>query len=212
MLDHLNATNAPCLHEPDWLETRAEIEATPWLVAKALGIAVTEREKPKRSFTAIMTSTGKKTSEDREMKKAIRFEGGGDGSKAIRFDPEKDPKRILCTFPFTTTPQSAPDSRPGRAPATDEQTPAADHKDQPRAIESLAELWEVVGRRVVHSPKLHQDRQPPADRLELARAAQQRAIERHARHAPVLVDFAGAVRGDDNRIVDREFAHESWED
>lgn len=90
----------------------------------------------------------------------------------------------------------------------------ADH-DQPRAIESFDELWQKVGRHVVHSPKLHQDRQPPADRLELARAAQQRAIERHARHAPVLAGAGAACRldeRDNNRIVDREFAHESWED
>lgn len=92
--------------------------------------------------------------------------------------------------------------------------------NQPRAIESLAELWEVVGRRVVRSPKLHRDRLPPADRLELARRAQEQAFARHARPkppAPVLADFAGAAcrldERDDGTVVDRtEFAHEFWND
>ncbi len=94
----------------------------------------------------------------------------------------------------------------------------ADH-DQPRAIESFDELWQKVGRHVVHSPKLHKDRLPPADRLELARRAQAKAIERHSnreRRTVSTLAVASAVcrlsERDNNRIVDREFAHESWED
>lgn len=260
VLDRMNATSDPAMKSQSWAQMRALIEANPYEMAESLGITVAERKKPARSFTAIMTSPGRKTSEDRE-RKAIRFEDGNVGAKAIRFDPEKDPKRILCTFPFTTTPQSAPDSRPGHAATTAEPAPAADHQhpgtdtqpeaigtigelwervgvklppwqvqrvpaapqsktNQPRAIESLAELWEVVGRRVVRNPDPHQDRQPPADRLELGPAAQQRAIERHARPkppAPVLADFAGAAcrldERDDGTVVDRtEFAHEFWND
>lgn len=100
--------------------------------------------------------------------------------------------------------------------------------DQPRAIETFDELWQKVGRHVVHSPKLHRDRLPPAgragaadrstpqhsqDRLTVAKSAQAKAIQRHARHAPVLAD-AGAVRGDDDRVIDREHCHDlmSWND
>lgn len=69
---------------------------------------------------------------------------------------------------------------------------------------------------MVHSPSLHRDRLPPAERLEVARRAQAKAIERHARHAPVLADAGAACRldeRDDGTVVDRtEFAHEFWND
>ncbi|MDD2535383.1 MAG: plasmid recombination protein [Macromonas bipunctata] len=89
--------------------------------------------------------------------------------------------------------------------------------DQPRAIESLAELWQVVGRRVVHSPSLHHDRLPLAERLQVARAAQEQAIARHGRKAtPMTADRTGAGHDaeewDDGRAVDREHCDdlESW--
>lgn len=259
VLDRLNVTSDPCQKSAIWATLRAAIESNPQPFAEVLGVTVTERKKPMRTFTQIMTSTGKKTSEDRE-RKPIGFEGGTDDMKPIGFGGSKTPKPILCRFRSPSPPQITPEPRPGHAPTAAEPAPAADHQhpgtdtqqeaigtigelwnrvgvklppwqvqrvpavphsqtDQPRAIESLAELWEVVGRRVVHSPSLHRDRLPPAERLELARAAQERAIARHARRAaPVLADHAGAAVGledrEDGRVVDREHCHDltGWQD
>ncbi len=254
VLDRLNVTSDPCQKSAIWATLRAAIESNPQPFAEVLGVTVTERKKPMRSFTQIMTSTGKKTSEDKELK-AIAFKTEVVDTKAIAFGGVKTPKATLCSFRSPSPPQITPDSRPSHAATTAEPAPAADHQqpgtddqqeaigtigelwnrvgcklppwqvqrvpaapqsktDQLRAIESLAELWQVVGRRVVHSPSLHRDRLPPAERLEVARRAQAKAIERHARHAPVMADAGAACRlRDDGTVVDKEFAHaDCWED
>ncbi len=216
VLQRCEEMGLPLANGPLWPVMLTAIERDPTAAVQALGIDLSECRKEAGS-----NPIGIDLADVRNPIGIERAQSDGDLNPiGIAKEGRKTRSLSLCRDWPNPTPQSAPDSRPGHAPATAEQTPAADHKDQPRAIESLAELWEVVGRRVVRNPDPHQDRLPPADRLELARAAQQRAIERHARPkppAPVLADFAGAAcrldERDDGTVVDRtEFAHEFWND
>ena len=195
VLDRLNVTSDPCQKSAIWATLRAAIESNPQPFAEVLGITVTERKKPMRSFTKIMTSTGKKTSEDRG-RKPIGFEGGNDGVKPIGFGGSKTPKPMLCRFRSPSPPEITPEPRPGHAATPAEPAPAADHQHpgtgtQSEAIGTFDELWKKVGRHVAHSPKLHRDRLPPAgragaadrstpqptqDRLMLAKSAQAQAL------------------------------------
>lgn len=230
VLERCEAMGLPAANGPLWPVLLAAIERDPTGAVLALGIDLSACRKDAKP-----SPIGIDSDDERNPIGIERAQSDGDLNPiGIAKEGRKTRSLSLCRDWPNPTPQSAPDSRPGRAPATDEQTPAADH-DQP-GIESLAALWTVVGRqlpawrfhpagskeavskatdRALH-PLQHQDRPPPADRLELARAAQQRAIERHARNAPVLADAGAACRldeRDDGTVVDRtEFAHESWED
>lgn len=211
VLEWCEAKGLPAATGLLWPTMLADIERDPTPHVQALGIDLSACRKDAKSPIGI---------DSKGVQNPIGIEchqSDGDLNPiGIAKEGRKTRSLSLCRDWPTTTPQTAPDSRPGHATTAAEPAPAADHKDQPRAIESLAELWEVVGRRVVHSPSLHRDRLPPAERLEVARRAQAKAIERHARHAPVLADAGAACRldeRDDGTVVDRtEFAHEFWND
>lgn len=210
VLERCEAMGLPAANGPLWPVLLAAIERDPTGAVLALGIDLSACRKDAKP-----SPIGIDSDDERNPIGIERAQSDGDLNPiGIAKEGRKTRSLSLCRDWPTTTPQSAPDSRPGHAPATTEQTPAADHKDQPRAIESLAELWEVVGRRVVRNPDPHRDRPPPADRLAMARRAQAKAIERHARHAPVMADAGAACRlRDDGTVVDRsEFAHEFWND
>lgn len=93
VLERLSTTNDPALRSAAWPAVRAAIEANPQPFAEGLGITLERRRKPLRSFTSIMTSQGRKTSEDRQR-------------KAIAFTPLKVPKAALCSF----RPKEAPET------------------------------------------------------------------------------------------------------
>lgn len=231
VLERCEAMGLPAANGPLWPVLLAAIERDPTGAVLALGIDLSACRKDAKP-----SPIGIDSDDERNPIGIERAQSDGDLNPiGIAKEGRKTRSLSLCRDWPTTTPQSAPDSRPGHAPATAEQTPAADHKDQP-GIESLAALWTVVGRQLpawrVHPagpkeavskatdralhPLQHRDRPPPADRLAMARAAQQRAIERHARHAPVMADAGAACRldeRDDGTVVDRtEFAHEFWND
>ncbi len=175
VLDRLNVTSDPCQKSAIWATLRAAIESNPQPFAEVLGVTVSERKKPMRSFTQIMTGTGKKTSEDRE-RKPIGFEGGNDGVKPIGFGGSKTPKPMLCRFRSPPPPQITPDSRPGHATTAAEPAPAADHRhqgtdNQPEAIGTIGELWERVG---VKLPPWQVQRAPAAPQ---SKTDEPRAIE-----------------------------------
>ena len=80
-------------------------------------------------------------------------------------------------------------------------------KQPPRAVTSLAELWGVVGRR-------SQWTAPHQDRLRIARAAQQKAIERHSHKSPKQRPAPAPRVGDDGLTRERdEYSHDlsAWD-
>lgn len=231
VLERCEAMGLPAANGPLWPVLLAAIERDPTGAVLALGIDLSACRKDAKP-----SPTGIDSDDERNPIGIERAQSDGDLNPIGIAKEGRKTRSLSCVgIDPPPTPQSAPDSRPGRAPATTEQTPAADH-DQP-GIESLAALWTVVGRQLpawrVHPagskeavskatdralhPLQHQDRPPPADRLELARAAQERAIARQARSkpapAPLMADDAGAacrmVERDDGTMVDRsEFAHD----
>lgn len=97
VLDRLNVTSDPCQKSAIWATLRAAIESNPQPFAEVLGVTVSERKKPVRTFTQIMTSPGRRTSEDKE-RKTIAFKTEVVDAKAIAFGGVKTPKATLCSF------------------------------------------------------------------------------------------------------------------
>lgn len=215
VLTRLNATPDPCLMSPLWPAMRAAIERDPAPFAEVLGVEVTPKKKQLRTLTAIMTSTGKKTSQDRGHK-AIAFASPKTEPKAIAFGGVKKAKAILCSLCPPEPPQTPPPAPPAEppaprpAPAPPDQPappPAPRPPPAPHAITTLAELWRVVGCRIVKNPELHRDRLP-GRRRELARRAQARALGKHRKTAPP----APAPAAEPERIVDRSDAQPCYWD
>ena len=210
VLERCEAMGLPAANGPLWPVLVAAIERDPTAAVQALGIDLSAGRKDAGSNPIGIDLA--------DVRNPIGIEKGGEKLQSLS----------LCRDRPNPDLQTAPDSRPGH-PITTESA----HTDRP-AIESLAALWALLGCRLppwrLHPkgdsrdagalhPRLHRDRPKPAERLELARVAQERAIARHARPkaapAPVMADAGADCRleeRDNNRIVDREFAHESWED
>lgn len=67
VLAHLHATHDPALKSAAWLALRDAIEANPQPFVACLGVEVkAPRAKVARTFTQIMTGTGRRTTEDKE--------------------------------------------------------------------------------------------------------------------------------------------------
>ena len=81
-------------------------------------------------------------------------------------------------------------------------------KQHPHAVNSLADLWAVVGHRSLRKALY-------PDRLAKARAAQQKAYDRHARNPPRSTPAPAVRVGDDGITRERdEYSHDlsAWED
>lgn len=148
VLERLSTTSDPVMRSACWGAIRSQIEQNPRPMAEALALSITtkERTKPMRTLAQIMTSTGRKTSEDREVQKAIAIESTATTSKAIALDIQKAPKAMLCSFRPNPRPQMANISRPVHQNAAVEQ--AGVSASEPEPISSMDNLWSRVGSRV----------------------------------------------------------------
>ena len=111
VLAHMGAIKDPALQSPVWPAIRQAIEHDPLPYADALGLEVAKPERKTRSFTAIMTSRGRATSEDRRG-----CDASGQTANTIAFEPENDRKLSCVAFgqnqaseaPHTALPIDAP--------------------------------------------------------------------------------------------------------
>lgn len=148
VLERLNTTKDPAMRSACWGAIRSQIEQDPRPMAEALdlSIATKERTKPMRTLVQIMTSTGRKTSEDRKTQKAIAFESTAGALKAIAFETQKAPKATLCSYWPNSSPKTAPISRSVHHTATKEH--AAMNAPEVEPISSMDNLWCQVGSRM----------------------------------------------------------------
>ena len=211
VLARCESMGLPAASGPLWPVLVAAIERDPTAAVRALGI---ELSAPKDRQTQAEPNP-------------IGIEGTTMGSKAnpigIEKRGEKNQSLSCVGIAQKTTLKTAPEPRPGRAPAMPEmahddstQAGAAD-QGSGNVIESLDDLWQRVGIRAMALPKIVRagavlaDRAAAGrrDRLSVAQAAQLAAITRHApKLAPVQAD------PDDDWHVDRSEAQDlhAWND
>lgn len=204
VLARCEAMGLPAANGPLWPVLMVAIERDPTAAVRALGI---ELAAPK----------------DRQAQAGpnpIGIEGDTMSSKAnpIGIGKQREKMQSLSCVGIDPKPtlKTAPEFRPGRAPAMPEQAHAdrakADADDHPgrEPLRSLNELWQRVGIRATTMPRIgragtlltDQAAARSCDCLSMARAAQLDAVvwQTHKQPAPVL-----AERNDD-RHVDRSEA------
>ena len=211
VLARCEAMGLPAANGPLWPVLVAAIERDPTAAVRALGI---ELSAPKDRQTQAEPNP-------------IGIEGTTMSSKANPIGIEKQGEKnqsLSCVGIASKTPlKTAPEPRPGRAPAMPEPAQAdraqagADGIGKREVIETLDELWQRVGIRAMTLPKIGRAGALLADktaarhrhRLSVAQAAQLAAITRHApKLAPVPTD------PDDDLHVDRSEAQDlhAWND
>lgn len=211
VLARCEAMGLPAANGPLWPVLVAAIERDPTAAVRALGI---ELSAPKDRKTQAEPNP-------------IGIEGTPMSSKANPIGIEKQGEKIQslsCVgIASKTTFKTAPEPRPGRAPAmpksahADRAQDGADAIGKREVIETLDELWQRVGIRAMTLPKIGRSGALLADktaagrrhRLSVALAAQLAAITRHARSpVPVQAD------PDEDRHVDRSEAQDlhAWND
>jgi hypothetical protein len=126
VLAHLRTIADPALKSAAWPAIRDAIERDPRQFAETLGFAVpsaSEARKPAKSFTAIMTGSGRGArthaeadKRDRALmnRKPIGFEAVGEVLEAVETGPVQTPAktRTLCSVGFTSARGSPAHSRP----------------------------------------------------------------------------------------------------
>ncbi len=168
VLHHLRKVDDGALRSTAWPTIREAIERYPAPFMEALGLNLAAPKKPTKTMAQIFTSKGK--GQRREPQNSIGFAGDA-SAEAYRVSAPKK-QQSLCSVGFA------------------QNQPAATH---PQVMESLPELWAVVGRK---------SKWPTSrpDRLRIAKTAMQQAIKRQSSRPPAA-PTPPTVRVDDDGIT-----------
>ena len=208
VLARCEAMGLPAANGPLWPVLASAIEREPTAAVRALGI---ELSAPKDRQTEAEPNP-------------IGIEGTTKSSKENPIGIEKQGEKIQslsCVgIDQNTALQTASASCPGRTPAIpepahdDHSEAGADDHRKGEAVQTLDDLWQKVGIRVMALPKMGRDGASLADmtaagrrdRASVARAAQLDAIARQTRKQPAPV----LTERDDDRHVDRTEAQDLY--